>query len=193
MVEPDRAEKIVLVDGNLSSANEPFVILCRHSPPLIVPRSALTEKYAKSLTEENIAVPVEEQHQKIAWSLFRQSNPNHKYWKEHFIEMMMNPSSLRPGWVDFLEITVKDYADYQLALYLERQVEDSLEFLRNCPLARTAHCALIEHTVRHWLDWYQKTGSAIEVDSQWRDPFERAVQEGMSVVKMYLYKFMAPQ
>ena len=140
-----------------------------------------------------IAVPVKEEHQKIAWSLIRQSNTNFKYWRERFIEMIVSPKAASPGWVDFLAISLADYADYELANYVERFVEDSFELRRNSSLANAAQVALVQHAVNHWKKWYLESGCAIKKDTKWRDPFDRAIQEGISVVKIFLHQFLVSQ
>ena len=173
-----------------SSADEPYLVLHQHSPPVIVPRVALTEKYATSLIDDKIAVAVCADHQKIAWSLLRQRNSNYKFWNERFLEMLCKPRELRPGWIDFLEITMADYAEYEISTCLENYlVKDSFEFLRQSSLAKAAHTALIQHAVHHWSDWYQTTGHHIENNPNWRDPFDRAIDEGMSVIRIFLYQF----
>ena len=176
-----------------NTSDEAFVVLVNHSSPVIVPRAALTEKHAVALEHDGIAVPVCAEHQKIAWSLIRQSNANFKFWRERFIQMIVEPKGLRSGWVDFLAISIADYADYELANYLERFVDDSLEFRRQSPLANAAHEALVEHAVNHWRKWYKETGCAIERATNWHDPFDRAIQEGISVVKIFLHPYIAPQ
>ena len=179
-------------DGE-NTNDEPFVVLVNHSPPVIVPRAALTEKHAEALERNRIAVPAKSEHQKIAWSLIRQSNPNFKFWRERFLQMIVEPEGLCSGWADFLAISISDHADCELANHLERFVEDSLLFRCQCPLANAAHEALVDHAVNHWRKWHHEKGRAIESDTNWRDPFDRAIQEGISVVKIFLHQHLGAQ